>query len=160
MRIGNEDIILAAKTLRARQERGLAMPHNPVAAKRGKTMWIAAAACAAGIMLGFGIRALTTPSDTGANKAMLAQIDSLRQEVLMAKSVKPEVIREVVFDTIVQTKVITREVVREVPVMAMSENAEDKKLNDNIINEQSETESVGCSMMCDNIFYGLIALKN
>lgn len=158
MKISNEDIISAAKTLRARQESRLTTPENPIAPKRRKTSWIAAAACAAGFILGFGVHPSATPSAN--DDAQRAQIDSLQQEVLMARNAEPEVIREVVHDTILTTKVVTREIVREVPVMAKNEHVTDNNLNNNIINEQGLSGSVGCSMMCDNISYDLIASKN
>lgn len=157
MNISNEDIISAAKTLRTRQENGLNTPENPLKTKQGKTGWIAAAACAAGFILGFGAHPLSAPSSNG--DAQLAQLDSLQQEVLMAKSAEPQVIKEVVHDTIFTTKVVTREILREVPVMAKKEQAEENQI-DNNINERGQLATVGCSMMCDNISYDLIASKN
>ena len=157
MNISNEDIISAAKTLRTRQENGLNTPENPLKTKQGKTGWIAAAACAAGFILGFGAHPLSAPSSNG--DAQLAQLDSLQQEVLMAKSAEPQVIKEVVHDTIFTTKVVTREIVRNVPVMAKSEQVTDNELN-NYNNNRGQSAVVGCSMMCDNISYDLIASKN
>jgi hypothetical protein len=49
MKINNDDIISAAKTLRARQESRLTTPENPLKTKRSRTPWIAAAACAAAV---------------------------------------------------------------------------------------------------------------
>lgn len=156
MKISNDDIISAAKTLRARQESRLTTPENPLKTKRSRTPWIAAAACAAGFLLGFGVHPSASPS---ADDAQRAQIDSLRQEVLMAKSTEPQVIHEVVHDTVFTTKVVTREIVREVPVMAKNEQATDNEFNINN-NNQGQSAVVGCSMMCDNISYDLIASKN
>lgn len=157
MKVTNEDIVSAAKTLRTRQESGLATPENPLKARSGKTGWIAAAACAAGFILGFGVHPSASPSTD--SDARLAQLDSLRQEVMMARSAEPKVVKEVVHDTIFTTKVVTREVVREVPVMAKNEQpAENVIINNN--NNRGESATVGCSMMCDNISYDLIASKN
>ena len=156
MKINNDDIISAAKTLRARQESRLTTPENPLKTKRSRTPWIAAAACAAGFLLGFGVHPSASPS---ADDAQRAQIDSLRQEVLMARSNEPQVIREVVHDTIFTTKVVTREVVRQVPVMANNEQPEENVIINNN-NNRGESATVGCSMMCDNISYDLIASKN
>ena len=163
MKVTNEDIISAAKTLRTRQENGLATPENPLKARSGKTGWIAAAACAAGFILGFGVHPLA--SNDG--DAHLAELDSLRQEVLTARNAQKEVVSEVVRDTIFTTKtdtvfttkVITREVVRQVPVMANNEQPEEKVIINNN-NNRGESATVGCSMMCDNISYDLIASKN
>jgi hypothetical protein len=99
--------------------------------------------------------------------AHLAELDSLRQEVLMARNAQKEVVSEVVRDTIFTTKtdtvfttkVITREVVRQVPVMANNEQPEEKVIINNN-NNRGESATVGCSMMCDNISYDLIASKN
>ena len=77
----------------------------------------------------------------------------------MAKSAEPQVIKEVVHDTIFTTKVVNREILREVPVMAKNEQAEENQI-DNNINERGQLATVGCSMMCDNISYDLIASKN
>ena len=156
MKINNDDIISAAKTLRARQESRLTTPENPLKTKRSRTSWIAAAACAAGFLLGFGVHPSASPSNDDAHRA---QIDSLRQEVLMARSNEPQVVREVVHDTIFTTKVVTREIVRNVPVMAKSEQVTDNELN-NYNNNRGQSAVVGCSMMCDNISYDLIASKN
>ena len=163
MKVTNEDIISAAKTLRTRQENGLATPENPLKARSGKTGWIAAAACAAGFILGFGVHPLTAND----GDAHLAELDLLRQEVLMARNAQKEVVSEVVRDTIFTTKtdtvfttkVITREVVRQVPVMANNEQTEEKVIINNN-NNRGESATVGCSMMCDNISYDLIASKN
>ncbi len=157
MKINNEDIISAAKTLRNQQENALTIPRNPLKAKRGRTPWIAAAACAAGFLFGFSVHpsaSTSTDSDT-----QRAQIDTLRREVMVAKSAEPKVIREVVHDTIFTTKVVTREIIREVPVMAKIEEATENETN-NSINNPRHTATVGCSMMCDNISYDLIASKN
>ncbi len=156
MKINNDDIISAAKTLRARQESRLTTPENPLKTKRSRTPWIAAAACAAGFLLGFGVHPSASPSTDDAQRA---QIDSLRQEVMMARSNEPQVVREVVHDTIFTTKVVTREIVRNVPVMAKSEQVTDNELN-NYNNNRGQSAVVGCSMMCDNISYDLIASKN
>ena len=64
-----------------------------------------------------------------------------------------------VHDTIFTTKVVTREIVRNVPVMAKSEQVTDNELN-NYNNNRGQSAVVGCSMMCDNISYDLIASKN
>ena len=77
----------------------------------------------------------------------------------MARSNEPQVVREVVHDTIFTMKVVTREIVRNVPVMAKSEQVTDNELN-NYNNNRGESAVVGCSMMCDNISYDLIASKN
>jgi len=159
MKITNDDIISAAKTLRSRQENGLPIPENPLKTPRSKTTWIAAAACAAGFLLGFGVHPSATPSPTADADGRQAEIDSLRQEVLMARSAEPEVIREVVHDTIFTTKVVTREVVRQVPVLANNEQPTENELNINN-NNRGQSAVVGCSMMCDNISYDLIASKN
>ena len=157
MKISNEDIISAAKTLRTRQENQLRTPENPLKAKRSKTGWIAAAACTAGFILGFGVHPSAAPSTD--SDAQRAQLDSLRQEVLLVRNTQPQVVKETIHDTIFTTKVLTREIVREVPVVAKNEQATDNNSN-NIINEQGQSATVGCSMMCDNISYDLIASKN
>ena len=77
----------------------------------------------------------------------------------MARSAEPEVIREVVHDTIFTTKVVTREVVRQAPVLANNEQPTENELNINN-NNRGQSAVVGCSMMCDNISYDLIASKN
>lgn len=159
MKISNEDIALAAKTLRARQDKGLVTPQNPLKTRRSKTPWIVAAACAAGFVLGIGVSPLLSPTD---NDARVAQTTAVQVEEPRATSVEPQVITQVVHDTIYQTKVVTKEVFRKSTVVAKNEVAaiENMNENNNNNNEQSQSESVGCSMMCDNISYDLIASKN
>ena len=148
MKVTNEDIISAAKTLRTRQESGLATPENPLKARSGKTGWIAAAACAAGFILGFGVHPLA--SNDG--DAHLAELDSLRQEVLMARNAQKEVVSEVVRDTIFTT-------IGSVTKQFRIYKPEEKVIINNN-NNRGESATVGCSMMCDNISYDLIASKN
>ena len=159
MKISNEDIALAAKTLRARQDKGLVTPQNPLKTKRGKTPWIVAAACAAGFVLGIGVSPILSSTDTDTR---LAQTTAVQVEEPKAMSVEPQVITQVVHDTIYQTKVVTKEVFRKSKVVVKNEIAAIENMNDNNnnYNEQSQSESVGCSMMCDNISYDLIASKN
>ncbi len=159
MKISNEDIALAAKTLRAKQDKGLVTPQNPLKTRRGKTPWIVAAACAAGFVLGIGVSPLLSLTD---NDARVAQTTAVQVEEPRATSVEPQVITQVVHDTIYQTKVVTKEVFRKSTVMAKNETAAIENMNDNNNNnnEQSQSESVGCSMMCDNISNDLIASKN
>ena len=159
MKISNEDIALAAKTLRAKQDKGLVTPQNPLKTRRGKTPWIVAAACAAGFVLGIGVSPMLSLTD---NDARVAQTTAVQVEEPRATSVEPQVITQVVHDTIYQTKVVTKEVFSKSTVMAKNETATIENMNDNNNNnnEQSQSESVGCSMMCDNISYDLIASKN
>lgn len=159
MKISNEDIALAAKTLRARQDKGLVTPKNPLKTRRSKTPWIVAAACAAGFVLGIGVSPMLSLTD---NDARVAQTTAVQVEEPRATSVEPQVITQVVHDTIYQTKVVTKEVFRKSTVVAKNEVAaiENMNENNNNNNEQSQSESVGCSMMCDNISYDLIASKN
>ena len=161
MKISNEDIALAAKTLRARQDKGLVTPQNPLKTRRSKTPWIVAAACAAGFVLGIGVRPMLSPTD---NDARVAQTTAVQVEEPRTTSVEPQVITQVVHDTIYQTKVVTKEVFRKSTVVAKNETATIENMNNNNNNnnnnEQSQSESVGCSMMCDNISYDLIASKN
>ena len=157
MKISNEDIALAAKTLRARQDKGLVTPQNPLKTKRSKTPWIVAAACAAGFVLGIGVSPILSPT---ASDTRLAQTTAVQTEEPRTTSVEPQVITQVVHDTIYQTKVVTKEVFRKSTVVAKNETAAIENMNNNNNNEQSQSESVGCSMMCDNISYDLIASKN
>ena len=159
MKISNEDIALAAKTLRARQDKGLVTPQNPLKTRRGKTPWIVAAACAAGFVLGIGVSPLLSPT---ASDTRLAQTTAVQVEEPRTTNVEPQVITQVVHDTIYKTKVVTKEVFRKSTVVAKNETATIENMNDNNNNnnEQSQSESVGCSMMCDNISYDLIASKN
>ena len=159
MKISNEDIALAAKTLRARQDKGLVTPQNPLKTRRSKTPWIVAAACAAGFVLGIGVSPMLSPTD---NDARVAQTTAVQVEEPRTTNVEPQVITQVVHDTIYQTKVVTKEIFRKSTVVAKNETAaiENMNENNNNNNEQSQSESVGCSMMCDNISYDLIASKN
>ena len=157
MKISNEDIALAAKTLRARQDKGLVTPQNPLKTRRSKTPWIVAAACAAGFVLGIGVSPLLSPT---ASDTRLAQTTAVQVEEPRTTNVEPQVITQVVHDTIYQTKVVTKEVFRKSTVVAKNETATIENMNNNNNNEQSQSESVGCSMMCDNISYDLIASKN
>ena len=159
MKISNEDIALAAKTLRARQDKGLVTPQNPLKTRRSMTPWIVAAACAAGFVLGIGVSPMLSPTD---NDARVAQTTAVQVEEPRTTSVEPQVITQVVHDTIYQTKVVTKEIFRKSTVVAKNETAAIENMNDNNNNnnEQSQSESVGCSMMCDNISYDLIASKN
>ena len=157
MKISNEDIALAAKTLRARQDKGLVTPQNPLKTRRSKTPWIVAAACAAGFVLGIGVSPLLSPT---ASDTRLAQTTAVQVEEPRTTNVEPQVITQVVHDTIYQTKVVTKEIFRKSTVVAKNETAAIENMNNNNNNEQSQSESVGCSMMCDNISYDLIASKN
>ena len=157
MKISNEDIALAAKTLRARQDKGLVTPQNPLKTRRSKTPWIVAAACAAGFVLGIGVSPLLSPT---ASDTRLAQTTAVQVEEPRTTNVEPQVITQVVHDTIYQTKVVTKEIFRKSTVVAKNEVATIENMNNNNNNEQSQSESVGCSMMCDNISYDLIASKN
>ena len=157
MKISNEDIALAAKTLRARQDKGLVTPQNPLKTRRSKTPWIVAAACAAGFVLGIGVSPLLSPT---ASDTRLAQTTAVQVEEPRTTNVEPQVITQVVHDTIYQTKVVTKEIFRKSTVVAKNETATIENMNNNNNNEQSQSESVGCSMMCDNISYDLIASKN
>lgn len=165
MKITNDDIISAAKSLREKQDQKLTTPQNPLTAKRSSKIWMAAAACAVGFIFGFGLRPSMMPFADGSHTAQQLTADSL-QQVMTAKAadgtlpsgVQPKVVREVVHDTIVETKFVIKEIVREVPVMAKNVTVEEKKPNNNNNNERGKT--VGCSMMCDNISYDLIASKN
>ena len=157
MKISNEDIALAAKTLRARQDKGLVTPQNPLKTRRSKTPWIVAAACAAGFVLGIGVSPILSPT---ASDTRLAQTTAVQVEEPRTTNVEPQVITQVVHDTIYQTKVVTKEVFRKSTVVAKNEVATIENMNNNNNNEQSQSESVGCSMMCDNISYDLIASKN
>ena len=140
MKISNEDIALAAKTLRARQDKGLVTPQNPLKTRRSKTPWIVAAACAAGFVLGIGVSPLLSPT---ASDTRLAQTTAVQVEEPRTTNVEPQVITQVVHDTIYETRIVR------VPTQQ-------------VMTAQAEPapESPGCSMLCDDIPYDLLAGNN
>ena len=79
MKITNDDIISAAKSLREKQDQKLTTPQNPLTAKRSNKIWMAAAACAVGFIFGFGLRPSMMPFADGSHTAQQLTADSLQQ---------------------------------------------------------------------------------
>ena len=136
MNISDNDIIRSAQTLRAQQNQTLRVPQNPMQrSSRSHGLWWAAAACVACFVAGLTMprTSVETPSTPGP---------------IVEKEAEPVRVETKVFvhDTIYLTRVVTKEVRVEVPAVAE--------------NTVSEPEDFGgCSALCDNIDYNLLATK-
>lgn len=148
--ITDNDIFNAAQQLRDEQNEALSVPpeFRNAAVKplpSAKHRWWAAAACLAGFLAGFGVNEGMTRSSGVAETTA----PPVAQNIVQLDTI-------LVHETIRDTVYLTRVVVREIP-------------SKNVVAQASPTpstateelpdkpEGVGCSMLCDDIAYELLA---
>ncbi|MBR1468899.1 MAG: hypothetical protein IJ605_02135 [Prevotella sp.] len=146
----DDDIIAAARNLRDEQNEALATPPEfrtakveplrPMAWKR----W-AAAACLTGFLAGFGVSEGVTRLSGAAETTAPPVVQNIVQldTVFMHETIR---------DTVYQTRVVVREIPSKAMVAQASptSSAATEELPD-------KPEGVGCSMLCDDIAYELLA---
>ena len=152
MKLQDSDIISAARDLRDEQNNDLQVAPSPIRARRTPTpLWWAATAAALiiGYVAGGGLTPNPSPMGEGSGHLQeLAEAQSSEKTTpsLTGREGEPEpaiireVIHEVVHDTIYETRIVR------VPVQqVMTAQA------------KPEPETPGCSMLCDDIPYDLLA---
>lgn len=156
MKLQDSDIISAARDLRDEQNNDLQVAPSPIRARRTPTpLWWAATAAALiiGYVAGGGLTPNPSPMGEGSGhlqELAEAQSSEISTPSLTGREGEPEpaiireVIHEVVHDTIYQTRIV-RVPVQQV-MTAKAEPAPDPL-----------PESPGCSMLCDDIPYELLA---
>ena len=155
--ITDDDIFNAARQLRNEENETLSMPaemptanDSEMAAARVETLrpkhrWWAAAACLAGFLAGFGVNEGMTRSSGMAETA----VPPVVQSIVQADTV---LLREEIRDTVYLTRIVVREIPSKNMVAQASPtpSTETEALPD-------KPEGVGCSMLCDDIPYELLA---
>ncbi len=152
MKLQDSDIISAARDLRDEQNNDLQVAPSPIRARRTPTpLWWAATAAALiiGYVAGGGLTPNPSPMGEGSGhlqELAEAQSSEITTPSLTGREGEPEpaiireVIHEVVHDTIYETRIVR------VPVQqTMTAQAE------------PAPASPGCSMLCDDIPYELLA---
>lgn len=150
MKLTDSDIITAARDLRDEQNERLQVAPNPLKrSSRPTPLWWAATAAALVVGFVLGQTHPLPPSIEGGESSGLQE--SVIAQTLPSKTgeagdespaIIREVIHEVVHDTIYETRIVR------VPVQqAMTAQAK----------PDPEPESLGCSMLCDDIPYDLLA---
>ena len=152
MKLQDSDIISAARDLRDEQNNDLQVAPSPIRARRTPTplWWVAtAAALIIGYVAGGGLTPNPSPMGEGSGhlqELAEAQSSEITTPSLTGREGEPEpaiireVIHEVVHDTIYETRIVR------VPVQqTMTAQAE------------PAPASPGCSMLCDDIPYELLA---
>ena len=155
--LSDNDIIRAARQLRDEQNEALSMPaemptanDSKMAAARVETLrpkhrWWAAAACLAGFLAGFGVNEGMTRSSGMAETTAPPVV----QNIVHLDTI---LVRETIRDTVYQTRVVVREIPSKNVVAQASPtpSTATEELPD-------KPEGVGCSMLCDDIAYELLA---
>ena len=148
--LSDNDIILAARQLRDEQNEALPVPpeFRSAAVKplpSAKHRWWAAAACLAGFLAGFGVNEGMTRSSGVAETTALP----VAQNIVQLDTI---LIHETIRDTVYQTRVVVREIPSKNVVAQASPtpSTATEELPD-------KPEGVGCSMLCDDIAYELLA---
>ena len=152
--ITDDDIFNAARQLRNEENEALSMPAEmptandsemAAATLRPKHRWWAAAACFAGFLAGFGVNEGMTRSSGVAETA----VPPVVQSIVQADTV---LLREEIRDTVYLTRIVVREIPSKNMVAQASPtpSTETEALPD-------KPEGVGCSMLCDDIAYELLA---
>ena len=155
--ITDDDIFNAARQLRNEENEALSMPAEMPTANdskmavarvetlRPKHRWWAAAACFAGFLAGFGVNEGMTRSSGVAETA----VPPVVQSIVQADTV---LLREEIRDTVYLTRIVVREIPSKNVVAQASPtpSTETEELPD-------KPEGVGCSMLCDDIAYELLA---
>jgi len=148
MKLQDSDIISAARDLRDEQNDGLHVSDSPIRSHRQPTpLWWAAtaAALAVGFVLGKAPSSVPFWGTEGATDELALKNDTT-EAPLVAKEASPaiirEVIHEVVHDTIYETRIVRVPVQQTMTAQAPADPA---------------PASPGCSMLCDEIPYELLA---
>lgn len=148
MKLQDSDIISAARHLRDEQNEQLQVAPCPVRARRSpSSLWWAATAAAlvVGFMLGKAPSLLPLDAEGGASQELLSQEhDVLSGNSTASSAIVREVIHEVVHDTIYETRIVRVPVATHQMATAKAQPAETQA-------------SAGCSMLCDDIPYELLA---
>ncbi|MBP3829583.1 MAG: hypothetical protein ILA06_04665 [Bacteroidaceae bacterium] len=154
MRLTDSDIISTARDLRDEQNARLQVKPNPLKRSNNRSIPLWWAATAAALIIGFvaGRHSPASPPAPPAREGAitLADEDSNKSGLASAPSLaggargEATIIREVIHDTIFQTRIV------HVPVpQVMTAQAEPVA--------DPEPETPGCSMLCDDIPYELLA---
>lgn len=148
--ITDDDIFNAARQLRNEQNEALSVPpeFRNAAVKplpSSKHRWWAAAACLAGFLAGFGVNEGMTHSSGVAETTA----PPIAQNIVQLDTI---LIHETIRDTVYQTRVVVREIPSKNVVAQASPtpSTATEELPD-------KPEGVGCSMLCDDIAYELLA---
>ena len=159
--ISNDDIFNAARQLRNEDNEALSMPAEMPTAKgsemagavgsetakvqtlHSKHRWWAAAACLTGFLAGFGVNEGITRSSG------VAETPPVVQNIVQLDTI---LLHETIRDTVFQTRIV----VREIPSKSMVAQASPTS---STATEElpDKPEGVGCSMLCDDIPYELLA---
>lgn len=148
--LSDNDIIRAAQQLRDEQNEALPVPpeFRNAAVKplpSAKHRWWAAAACLVGFLAGFGVNEGMTRSSGVAETTA----PPVAQNIVHLDTI---LIHETIRDTVYQTRVVVREIPSKNVVAQASPtpSTATEELPD-------KPEGVGCSMLCDDIAYELLA---
>lgn len=148
--LSDNDIIRAAQQLRDEQNEALPVPpeFRNAAVKplpSSKHRWWAAAACLAGFLAGFGVNEGMTRSSGVAETTA----PPVAQNIVQLDTI---LIHETIRDTVYQTRVVVREIPSKNVVAQASPTP-------STTTEElpEKPEGVGCSMLCDDIAYELLA---
>lgn len=145
MKLQDSDIIAAARTIRDEQNDRLRTAPNPLKRRTSTPVWwtAVAAALVLGFLLGRG-NILPDSFNVRENSGQMAEVKTPTREkgATSGESViVREVIHEVVHDTIYETKIVR------VPTSS----------NQRQVAKADPLPSSGCSMLCDDIRYDLLA---
>ena len=150
--ITDDDIVSAARHLSDEQNEALAVPPEfrtaKVAPLRPKAWkrW-AAAACVGGFLAGFGTsKVLALSADSQELRATLDTQGSVKIDTML--------LREVIHDTVFQTRIIVQTAV---PKIVVAKASAEQKAVAQELQQEDEPVAVGCSMLCDDIAYELLA---
>lgn len=148
--ITDDDIFNAARQLRNEQNEALSVPpeFRNAAVKplpSSKHRWWAAAACLVGFLAGFGVNEEFRHPSGGAE----TQESPVVQNIVQLDTI---LVRETIRDTVYQTRVVVREIPSK-NVVAQATPMPSTATDD----LPDKPEGVGCSMLCDNIAYELLA---
>lgn len=148
--LSDNDIIRAARQLRDEQNEALPVPpkFRSAAVKPlplAKHRWWAAAACLVGFLAGFGVNEEFRHPSGGAETLKSPVV----QNIVHLDTI---LVRETIRDTVYQTRVVVREIPSK-NVVAQASPKPSTATDD----QPDKPEGVGCSMLCDNIAYELLA---
>lgn len=148
--ITDDDIFNAARQLRNEQNEALSVPpeFRNAAVKplpSSKHRWWAAAACLAGFLAGFGVNEGMTRSSGVAETTA----PPVAQNIVQLDTI---LVHETIHDTVYQTRVVVREIPSK-NVVAQASPTPSTATDD----LPDKPEGMGCSMLCDDIAYELLA---
>ena len=161
--ITDDDIFNAARQLRNEENETLSVPTEMPSAMvsetasarvetlRPKRRWWAAAACFAGFLAGYGVNEGITRSSGLAETAESPVV----QTIVQADTV---LLREEIRDTVYLTRIVVREVASK-GMVAQSKSSQSSQSSQSEVSDDwsDKPAGVGCSMLCDDIPYELLA---